>query len=532
MKHFFSLFSFLLLLQPLLAQTNIDLRSFLQFGERASNLWGYTDSLGNEYAIIGLQSSLNIVNVTNPDSAQLLHTVPGPSSTWREVRVWDHYAYATNETGNGLLIVDLAGLPGSVQHRYETFGGQLYTAHTVLIDEQGFGYLFGYNDSLRTIPTDQRGAYIIDLRNDPWNPTFAGKYSNAYVHDGFARNDTLWASQIYAGNLAVVDMSIKASPRVLATQETPSRFTHNNWASNDGTLHVTTDEVSGGYIAFYDVSDLENITETDRYQSSPGAGVIPHNAYFLDNYVVASYYKDGIVILDATKKNNIVEVGRYDTSPFISSDGFNGCWGVYPYFPSGTIIASDIEEGLFVLTPTYSRACYVEGVVTNNTTNANLGSVKVDLLGTNNFSVSNFSGEYYTGAGQPGQYDVRFTRAGCGTQIFTNVALTAGQTVTLNVQMDCESLTDIDDMQLKKPYLTAQPSVFDGQTTLSFYTGENGVSPSTLLVQDLNGRLLHQWNMDTPQGEVHLGENLPAGMYLVTLNNPTFTHSIKILKNR
>ena len=29
---------------------------------------------------------------------------------------------------------------------------------------------------------------------------------------------------------------------------------------------------------------------------------------------------------------------------------YNGLWGTYPYFPSGTVIGSDIEKGLFVWT--------------------------------------------------------------------------------------------------------------------------------------------------------------------------------------
>jgi len=238
------------------------------------------------------------------------------------------------------------------------------------------------------------------------------------------------------------------------------------------------------------------------------------------------------VLLDATNKNNVIKVGQYDTSPFIASDGFNGCWGVYPYLPSGNIIASDIEEGLFVFTPTYTRASYLEGTITQSNNAANLGNAKIEVLGTENFSISSFDGIYATGAGEAGSYDVRVSRPGCGTQIFTNVALTSGQTTTLNVALLCNDLTGIDDAALPKPYLAAKPSVFDGQTSLSFFTGESGLAQSTMAIYDMNGRLLNQWDFETPHGEVMIGSNLPAGLYMVTLNNATFTHSIKILKNR
>jgi hypothetical protein len=302
--------------------------------------------------------------------------------------------------------------------------------------------------------------------------------------------------------------------------------------SDDGTFHVTTDEVSGGFLGFYEVSDIENITETDRFQSSPGSGVIPHNAFFFGNYVFISYYKDGVVLLDATKKNNVIEVGNYDTSPFISSDGFNGCWGVYPYLPSGNILATDIEEGLFILTPTYQRACYLEGTVTQTANSSNLGNVKVDLIGTDNFAITKFDGTYYTGTGTPGQYDVRYTRAGCSTKIFTNITLSAGNTVQLDVDMECENLVGIDDANLPQPYLLAKPSVFDGQTTISFFTGESGLAQSSLAIYDLNGRLMNQWEFETPNGEIVIGDNLPAGIYMVMLNNPNFAHTIKLLKNQ
>ncbi|CAN5277811.1 hypothetical protein BH09BAC1_BH09BAC1_01600 [soil metagenome] len=514
------------------AQTNIDLRSFVPFSDHANDIWGYVDSAGREYALVGLTKSTEIVDITDPDNPVKLHSIAGPTSTWRDIKTWSHYAYVTNETADGLLIIDLAGLPATINHKYVNFNAAVATAHNVFVDEMGFAYLLGYNDSLRSIPTDQRGAYILDLRSDPWNPTYAGKYAAGYVHDAYVRGDTLWAAQIYAGNFAVVDVKVKASPTVLALQETPSRFTHNSWLSNDGKYIVNSDEVSGGYLSFYSVGDIENITETDRFQSSPGAGVIPHNAFFLGDYVWISYYKDGVVLVDATKKNNIIEVGNYDTSPFIASDGFNGCWGVYPFFPSGTVVASDIEEGLFVLTPTYQRASYLEGKVTNSTSGANLGSVKIDLLGTDNFSISNYGGEYYTGAGQPGLYDVRFTRQGCSTQIFTNVSLTSGQTTVVNAALQCNSLTGINDASLPQPYFTAQPSVFDGHTSLSFFTGEEGLSKSTLSVYDLNGGKVNEWAFETATGEVVIGDNLATGVYMVTLNNATFTRNIKILKNR
>ncbi len=57
---------------------------------------------------------------------------------------------------------------------------------------------------------------------------------------------------------------------------------------------------------------------------------------------MTAYYRDGVVITDVTNPSVMVKTGEYDTSP-LSGSGYNGSWGVYPYLPSGNIIASDME---------------------------------------------------------------------------------------------------------------------------------------------------------------------------------------------
>ena len=45
------------------------------------------------------------------------------------------------------------------------------------------------------------------------------------------------------------------------------------------------------------------------------------------------------------------EIGSFDTylSPSANSAGTDGAWGVYPFLPSGTLLVSDIENGMFLL---------------------------------------------------------------------------------------------------------------------------------------------------------------------------------------
>jgi choice-of-anchor B domain-containing protein len=211
------------------------------------------------------------------------------------------------------------------------------------------------------------GAMIFDLNSNPENPTLLGNYSGSYFHDGMVRGDTLFDGAIYNGEFSVVDVSDKSNPVLLATQSTPSNFTHNCWISDDGNTLFTTDEVSGAYVTSYDVSSLNDIEELDRIQAwSSDTDVIPHNTHVDGDFLITSYYTDGVSVVDASNPSNLIEVGYYDTSTGYSGSGFNGAWGTYPFLPSRNILVSDIENGLYVLEPKYTNASFLEGYVTNS----------------------------------------------------------------------------------------------------------------------------------------------------------------------
>ena len=57
------------------------------------------------------------------------------------------------------------------------------------------------------------------------------------------------------------------------------------------------------------------------------------------------------MIFDSTTPRSLTEIGSFDTylSPSANSAGTDGVWGVYPFLPSGTLLVSDIENGLFLL---------------------------------------------------------------------------------------------------------------------------------------------------------------------------------------
>ena len=415
------------------AQLNVTLKAILPYPSDAlSNIGGYVDSSGNEYALVGYESGLSIVNVTNPSAPFIAFSIPGTSSIWREVKTWQNYAYVTTEgCCNGLQIVNLGYLPDSVQYKYWTgdgaIAGQLETIHALHIDN-AYAYLFGSN-------LFNGAALLVDLA-DPWNPSFTGHTPGTYIHDGYVRNDTLYSAHIYDGFFSVIDVTNKANPSFVTSQITPTQFTHNTWLNDAGNVLFTTDENSNSYLGSFDISNLNNITELDRVQLTPGSGSIIHNTHTLNDFEIVSWYKDGIAIVDVSHPDNMIITGSYDTYTQGSGNGFNGAWGVYPFLPSGNLVVSDIDNGLYILAPNYVRGCYLEGLVTDSVTGLPLNNVTITILGPAITKQSKITGIYKTGLATAGTYDVQFSKNGYITKTITGVALSNGVLTTLNVQLN------------------------------------------------------------------------------------------------
>lgn len=429
-----------------------------------ANICGYADPMGNEYALVGVSTGMDIVDVTTPNNPVHIVQIPNVDNLWKEIKVYRHWAYVTTEGGGGLQIVDLSALPSTnlasySYHNYTGDGainGQLNSIHALHIDTtMGYCYLYGSN-------IGNQGAIILDLNADPYNPTYAGQYqSGGYVHDGYVDNDTLYAGHIYTGNFNVVNCANKTSPQVLATQNTTTNFTHNTWLTTDRHHLLTTDENTNSYLTCYDISNLNNIQETDRIQSqNPNSGSIVHNTHVLNaNYAVTSWYRDGFVITDITRPNNLVNVGWYDTYPAGSGNGFDGDWGVYPFLPSGTIVVSNIDEGLFVFSPNYVRACYLEGTVTDSTCGTPLTGVTITISTVNVTDQTNFSGSYAMGTAIPGTYTVTFSKPGYQNKVYNNVVLSAGVVTNINAQMSAPNAVTLNGHVSNAVTTNAMPNV-------------------------------------------------------------------------
>ncbi|MFM7727264.1 MAG: T9SS type A sorting domain-containing protein, partial [Flavobacteriales bacterium] len=100
------------------------------------------------------------------------------------------------------------------------------------------------------------------------------------------------------------------------------------------------------------ITDLSNMAVVDTFYSQPGA--TPHNPYVLNDELFIAYYQDGVWAYDLTDPRHPVQDGFFDTYPtnpqgVYPSPAYKGCWAVYTDLPSGHLLASDMQQGLFVL---------------------------------------------------------------------------------------------------------------------------------------------------------------------------------------
>jgi choice-of-anchor B domain-containing protein len=355
---------------------NVDLLSFLPLaqigGGNGNDIWGWTDPLTNkEYALMGRSSGTSFVDITDPYNPVYLGNLPahnGVNSSWRDIKVFDNHAFIVSEaSGHGMQVFDLIQLRTvvnppvtfSATTHYSQFG----PAHNIAINEDsGFAYVIGARISGITC---SGGLHMIDI-NTPTNPTFAGCFSDdGYTHDTqcviYNGPDEDHQGQEICFNsnentLTIVNVTDKDNPfEVSRTGYAGSGYTHQGWLTEDHRYFLVDDEMdeiqSGHNTRTYvwDVSDLENPFLTGFHDGRTAA--IDHNLYIKDDNVFQANYRSGLNILRIVDLDQaeLEEFGFFDIYPASNTPNFNGAWSNYPYFESGVIIVSGIEQGLFVL---------------------------------------------------------------------------------------------------------------------------------------------------------------------------------------
>ena len=356
--------------------SNIDLMAFLPLdqigGGNGNDIWGWTDSVtGKEYAIMGLTTGTAFVDISDPVNPVYMghlppHTGVSPSS-WRDIKTYNDHAYIGSEALNsGMQVVDLTQLRNIASPPVTLVETAFYlgfsTSHNIVINEDsGFAYGVGGNCA--------GGLHFVDIAN-PANPQAAGCFSSdGYTHDAQCVNyngpDSEHAGKeiCFAYNedtLTIVDVTNKAAPVQISRTGYANRgYSHQGWLTDDQSYLLLDDELDERNVAsvtntrtlIWNVIDLDNpVYQGDHLGVSTS---IDHNQYIIGDYSYQANYTSGLRILDITDiaNNNLSEVAFFDIYPANNNANFNGAWSVYPYFASGNVIVSGIEQGLYILRP-------------------------------------------------------------------------------------------------------------------------------------------------------------------------------------
>ncbi|HHS95552.1 MAG TPA: choice-of-anchor B family protein, partial [Phaeodactylibacter sp.] len=317
-----------------------------------NDIWGYMDCNGNEYSILGSKYKVHFMDLSNPQNPlEVANFSGGQGTTWRDLKTFRNRAYAVSDnTTEGLMIFDLSNLPQSVEKTYHS--NQLFNnAHNIFIDEQ--------NARMYVVGSSQGNLLIFDLAEDPDNPSLLvnANVEGGYAHDIYVRDHIAYLSHLTNG-LYIYDCSDPQNIQVLGStgDYLGTVFNHSSWLSEDGNTLIFCDETHAAKVKVADVSNPADIMVPAEYmfyselEAPDASNSIAHNVLIREHYAFISYYHDGVQVFDISDPTSVQRVAYFDTYPTNTNyNGYQGCWGVYPFLSSGTIIASDISNGLFVL---------------------------------------------------------------------------------------------------------------------------------------------------------------------------------------
>ena len=316
----------------------------------ASDITGFYQD-GREFAAVGsLTKAATFIDISNPDSIFEVGSIAPDdkdnwSNMWRDLKYWNRHVYIGTEAPEGIKVVSVDNPDNPIL--VNTIS-DFTNSHNIHIDTDGYLYVIG---------AEGHGVWIYELTDHPENPLLVGTWDGDYFHDIEVYNNKLYGAAIYSGKFYILDVSNKSQPTTLLSHSTGSPMTHDCAVTYDENYLITADERGGGHINIWDISDYENINKVSEYKTHPQHSM--HNVYIRPetNLVIMSYYVDGTRILDISDPSNPIEVGYYDTTT--STGLFDGNWGTYAYLPSGHIISSDREHGLFIFNSPLSDSTMV-----------------------------------------------------------------------------------------------------------------------------------------------------------------------------
>ena len=316
-----------------------------------NEVYGFANN-GMEYGVIGSTMGTHIIDVTDPTNPYEIAMVPGAFQgigvTHRDFHVMGNYLYAVCDQGTNstLQIIDFSNLPNNVSLVYDS-DSLFNVSHNIYIDTVTKKLyacdVSGFNNSI----TWDSPLMVFDISN-PIQPVLLHDMSGYFntVHDIWIENDTAYIN-IPSTGLLIYDFSANPTQIGSLTSYPFQGTNHSGWKKNN--LYIFADENHGYDVKLLNTSDLNNLSIYGFLSSGISPSSIAHNIIIKDQFVYLSYYHDGLQIFDISDPSNPLKVGFYDTYLPNHHNGYAGAWGIYPMLPSGNILISDIQSGLYVL---------------------------------------------------------------------------------------------------------------------------------------------------------------------------------------
>lgn len=317
-----------------------------------SECFGYVTCEGAEIAIIGSSARVHFFDVTDPENSYEIDWFSGGNvTTWRDMATYKDHVYSVCDAcTEGLMIFDMSDAPNSValtSQPTEFFS----KSHNIFIDQT--------NGRLYSMGTDSlgNGLVVLDVDTAPGSPTLLKNMvlPGGYVHDMYVDNNIAYCNHGNNGMYAY-DFTDLDNPIVLGTltDYPESGYNHSSYINADGTTLVLCDETHNRGVKTINIEDPSNMYVEQVFRSTllapADSASIAHNPLIRGNIAFISYYHDGVQVYDISDPTNVQKIAYYDTEPGNTTyGGFTGNWGVYPFLPSGNILASDMTNGLFVL---------------------------------------------------------------------------------------------------------------------------------------------------------------------------------------
>ena len=203
----------------------------------------------------------------------------------------------------------------------------------------------------------------VTYNGTPANPVLLRKFPTTYIHDIYVKDHIAYASHGYVSqanptNNKVWDVSNPSNIILLKSDGVLTGYNHSSWTTEDGHFAYVAEELPRGKpISIYKMAgtEMQRIGFFKEPLEEPvKSNNRPHNPFVKGDTLYISYYEDGVQVFDISEPLYPKRIAYYDTYPFQNGLGYDsvahdwkGAWGVYPYLPSGCILASDITQGMF-----------------------------------------------------------------------------------------------------------------------------------------------------------------------------------------